>query len=167
LRTFEQRSLDSGPFFSGLMNAGLGMEVSMVQSFRDLQVWKKGMDLADSVYTATARFPREEVFGLAAQLRRAAVSIPSNIAEGRAVGGGRFLHHIRMAIGSEAEVETQIELAVRRSYISPAAGQTILNDAAEVRRMLHGLHRTLKARRLQVVGITVIAFLSYSAALIT
>jgi four helix bundle protein len=143
------------------------MEVSMVQSFRDLLVWKKAMNLADAVYTATARFPREEVFGLAAQLRRAAVSIPSNIAEGRAIGGGRFLHHIRIAIGSEAEVETQIELAVRRCYISSEVGQKILNDAAEVRRMLHGLHRTVKARRMQVVVVLVIAFLSYSAALLT
>jgi four helix bundle protein len=123
------------------------MEVSMVTSFRDLRVWQKAMDLADAVYTATAQFPRDEVFGLTSQVRRAAVSIASNIAEGRAIGGGRFLHHIRVAIGSEAEVETQIELAVRRSYISAQRAQAILEDAAEVRRMLHKMHRTLKARR--------------------
>jgi four helix bundle protein len=74
----------------------------MVESFRGLHVWKKAMDLADVVYTATAQFPREEIFGLAAQLRKCAVSIPSNIAEGRAIGGGRFLHHLRIALGSEA-----------------------------------------------------------------
>jgi len=92
----------------------------MVESFRDLQVWQKAMDLADAVYTITADFPRSEMFGLATQLRRAAISIPSNIAEGRAIGGGRFLYHLRIALGSEAELETQIELSVRRSFISAA-----------------------------------------------
>jgi four helix bundle protein len=119
----------------------------MVESFRDLHVWKKAMDLADVVYTATAQFPREEIFGLAAQLRKCAVSIPSNIAEGRAIGGGRFLHHLRIALGSEAELETQVELAVRRSFITKDRADAILNDAGEVRRMLHGMHRKLKARR--------------------
>ena len=117
----------------------------MVQSFRDLQVWQRAMDLADAVYTATAQFPRDEIFGLTSQMRRAAVSIASNIAEGRATGGGRFLHHIRIAIGSEAELETQIELALRRSYISSDLARAILDDAARVRRMLHGMHRALKA----------------------
>ena len=116
----------------------------MVESFRDLEVWQKSMDLADAVYTTTARFPREEMFGLASQLRRAAVSIPSNIAEGRAVGGGRYLHHIRLAIGSEAELETQIELAVRRSYVDKDKACVLLENAGRVRRMLHAMHRALK-----------------------
>jgi four helix bundle protein len=121
------------------------MEVSMVKSFRDLQVWQKAMDLADAVYTATAEFPRGEMFGLTSQLHRSAVSIPSNIAEGRAIGGGRFLHHVRIAIGSEAELQTQIELALRRSYISTERARVLLDDAAEVGQMLHGLLRGLKA----------------------
>src|SRR5687768_694980 len=143
------------------------MEVSMVKSFRELQVWQKAMDLADAVYSITSQFPREELFGLASQLRRTAVSIPSNIAEGRAVGGGRFLHHVRIAIGSEAELETQIELAVRRSYLTPAAARNILADASEVRRMLHAMHSGLKARQIgtRTAGITVLLILCYSAGL--
>jgi four helix bundle protein len=139
----------------------------MVQSFRDLRVWKKAMDLADAVYTATAQFPREEIFGLTSQLRKCAVSIPSNIAEGRANGGGRFLHHIRIAIGSEAELETQLELAVRRSYITQERAALIIDNAAEIRRMLHGMHRTLKARRSPAAGTTILLIAAYSTSLLT
>jgi len=140
------------------------MEVAMVKSFRDLQVWQKAMDLADAVYTATADYPRVEMFGLAAQVRRAAVSIPSNIAEGRAIGGGRFLYHLRIAIGSEAEVQTQIELATRRGYLTPAHGRVLLDNSAEVGRMLHGLLNALEARqaRIHTAGITALLVLGYS-----
>jgi four helix bundle protein len=143
------------------------VERSMIKSFRELQVWQKSMDLADRVYIATAKFPREELFGLSSQLRRAAVSIPSNIAEGRAIGAGRFLHHIRIAVGSEAELETQIELALRRSYINAEDARAIVDSAVEVRQMLHGLHRTLKARRISTAGATVLLLLAYSAMLLT
>ena len=85
------------------------------------------------------------MFGLRSQIRRAAVSIPSNIAEGRAIGGGRFLHHIRIALGSEAELQTQIELAVRRSYITTDGARALLDDAAEVGRMLHAMLNALEA----------------------
>src|SRR5688572_21326793 len=104
----------------------------MVKSFRDLHVWHKAMDLVDSLYTITAEFPRSEMFGLAAQIRRAAVSIPSNIAEGRAIGGGRFLHHIRIALGSEAELQTQVELSIRQKYLTEERARIILAEAAEV-----------------------------------
>lgn len=135
----------------------------MVKSFRDLQVWQKAMDLADAVHTATADFPRVEVFGLTAQIRRAVVSIPSNIAEGRAIGGGRFLQHIRIAIGSEAEVQTQLELAVRRSYIAPDRARVLFEDAAEVGRMLHGLLNSLEAKqeRTRTAGVTLLVIVGY------
>jgi four helix bundle protein len=137
----------------------------MVESFRDLQVWQKAMDLADAVYTITADFPRSEMFGLATQLRRAAISIPSNIAEGRAIGGGRFLYHLRIALGSEAELETQIELSVRRSFISAERARGILASAAEVARMLHGTHRALKARqaRLRTAGATAVLLMLHAS----
>jgi four helix bundle protein len=137
----------------------------MVESFRDLQVWQKAMDLADTVYTITAGFPRSEMFGLATQLRRAAVSIPSNIAEGRTIGGGRFLYHLRVALGSEAELETQIELSVRRSFISAERARGILSSAAEVARMLHGMHRALKARqaRLRAAGATAVLLILHAS----
>jgi four helix bundle protein len=144
------------------------MEVPMVKSFRDLQVWQKAMDLADAIYTVTAAFPRNEVFGLASQLRRAAVSIPSNVAEGRAIGGGRFLHHLRIAIGSEAEVQTQIELAARRSYITPEQARRLLDDASEVGRMLHGLLNSLEAARsrARITGMTLLLMAGYSVSLL-
>ena len=122
----------------------------MVKSFRDLQVWQKAMDLADAVYTVTADFPRSELFGLAAQIRRAVVSIPSNIAEGRAIGGGRFLYHLRVALGSEAELQTQIELSIRRGYIPEPRAREILESASEVGRMLNGLHNALKLKRARI-----------------
>ena len=136
----------------------------MLNSFRDLLVWQKAMDLADAVYSATADFPRHELFGLTAQLRRAAVSIPSNIAEGRAIGGGRYRHHVRIAIGSEAELQTQIELAVRRAYLPPERAKALLNDAAEVGRMMHGLLNALARRR--IAGLTTLMLLAYSASLL-
>ena len=136
----------------------------MATSFRDLLVWQKAMDLADAVYTATANFPRHELFGLTAQMRRAAVSIPSNIAEGRAIGGGRYRHHLRIAIGSEAELQTQIELAIRRAYIPLERARALLNDASEVGRMLHGLQNSLARRRL--AGLTALMLLTYSASLL-
>ena len=139
----------------------------MVKSFRDLHVWQKAMDLADGVYSATAGFPRDEIFGLRSQVRRAAVSIPSNIAEGRAAGGGRFLHHIRIALGSEAELQTQVELAVRRAYITPERARALLDNASEVGRMLHALRNGLEARQanIRTAGITVLWLLGFSAGL--
>jgi four helix bundle protein len=89
----------------------------MVKSFRDLDVWHLGLELAETVYRVTARFPKAELFGLSAQMRRAAVSIPSNIAEGRARNSSReFLHFLSISRGSLAELETQLELAIRLDY---------------------------------------------------
>jgi four helix bundle protein len=89
----------------------------MVKSFRDLDVWHLGVELAETVYRVTARFPKSELFALTSQMRRAAVSIPSNIAEGRARDSSReFLHFLAISRGSLAELETQIELAIRLDY---------------------------------------------------
>src|ERR1700677_3632442 len=89
----------------------------MVKSFRDLEVWQLGLDLVETVYRVTARFPKAELFALTSQMRRAAVSIPSNIAEGRARDSTReFLHFLAISRGSLAELETQLELAIRLDY---------------------------------------------------
>src|SRR5689334_3505862 len=90
----------------------------MVQSFRDLLVWQKGMDLAVLVYKISEKFPRSEMFGLSSQVRRAAVSIPSNVAEGKAIGGQNYPRHVKIALGSEAELQTQLELAKRLEMLS-------------------------------------------------
>jgi four helix bundle protein len=91
--------------------------VRMGNSFRDLDVWHLGVELAETVYRITARFPKAELFCLTAQMRRAAVSIPSNIAEGRARDSSReFLHFLSISRGSLAELDTQLELAIRLDY---------------------------------------------------
>ena len=81
---------------------------------KDLEVWKKSMDLVESIYTLTQRFPEAEKFGLTSQMRRSAVSIPSNIAEGAARKGDKeFLHFLPIALGSLSELETQYLIATR------------------------------------------------------
>ena len=115
----------------------------MIQSFRDLEVWRKGMDLAVRVYKTSEKLPRSEMFGLTSQLRRAAVSIPSNIAEGKAIGGKSYPRHLKIAMGSESELQTQLELARRLNLLADADADDLLNQACEVGRMLAGLFRSL------------------------
>src|SRR4029453_15442067 len=89
---------------------GVGMQT--ITSYRDLEAWQLGMDFAEAVYALTRTFPREELFGLTAQLRRAAVSIPSNVAEGHRHKTSNYRHYVTIALGSQAECETQLELAL-------------------------------------------------------
>jgi len=115
-----------------------------VQSYRDLDVWKQAMDLALEVYRASACFPPGERFGLASQVRRAAVSIPSNIAEGHARRSrAEFLHHLSIALGSAAELGTQIELAGRLAYLADDHRRVLDDRLAVIGRMIHGLRRSL------------------------
>ena len=89
----------------------------MAQNFRNLDVWHLGVELAETVYRVTARFPKSELFALSSQMRKAAISIPSNIAEGRARESSKeFLHFLSISRGSLAELETQLELAIRLDY---------------------------------------------------
>ncbi len=115
-----------------------------VRQYQDLIVWQKAMDLVVQVYEVSESFPRREMFGLTNQLRRAAVSIPSNIAEGQ----GRlttkdFLRHLSIARGSLQEVETQILIASRLKYIDEPASAELLGRAAETSRLMTGLSRSL------------------------
>jgi four helix bundle protein len=118
----------------------------MIQSFRDLTVWQKSMELAVRVYEVTEKFPPGEKFGLTAQLRRAATSIASNIAEGKAIGGLSYPRHLKIAHGSEAELQTQIELAQRLEFLGDAEANALLSQASEVGRMLVGLRRSLPTK---------------------
>ena len=123
-----------------------------VSSFRDLRVWRAAMDLVEGVYRLTQSFPREEAYGLVPQLRRAAVSVPSNIAEGQARDHLReYLHHLSMAQGSLAELETQLEIAGRLGYASTEPGEQLLSDTAGVAKQLRAL-RTALERRLAVAS---------------
>ena len=115
----------------------------MVKSFRDLTVWQKALALAEHVYLASENFPKSEAFGLTPQMRRAVVSIPSNIAEGKAISGRAYLKHLRIALGSEAELQTQIEIATRLKMLNQSDAERLLNETSEVGRMLIGLLRSL------------------------
>lgn len=119
----------------------------VMRGFEDLEVWRKGMDLVMQVYGLTKPFPSDERYGLTAQLRRAAVSIPSNIAEGRGRFGLRsFLDHLSVATGSLMELETQLRIAARLEYLKPEQARTLLEQLGEVRRLLAGLVRSLRTK---------------------
>ncbi|HYB95777.1 MAG TPA: four helix bundle protein [Vicinamibacterales bacterium] len=115
----------------------------MVDSYRDLEVWQVGMALVEQVYAMTEQLPPTEMYGLSAQLRRAVVSIPSNIAEGKAVGGQSYCRHLRIALGSQSELQTQLELARRLNMIGDADYARLMERSSQVGRMLAGLLRSL------------------------
>jgi four helix bundle protein len=113
--------------------------------FRDLEVWQRSMDLVQAVYSVTQAFPKSEVFGLASQMRRAAVSVPSNIAEGHGRLTPRsFVVFLGQARGSLYELETQIELAGKLGYSSVEDARRLLGEAHAVAQMLNGLLRKLR-----------------------
>src|SRR5438067_1213585 len=115
-----------------------------VKSYKDLILWQKAMDLVTIVYRNTLAFPKDEVYGLRQQLRRAAVSIPSNIAEGQCRSTTKdFLNFLAIARGSLAEVETQVLIAQRLAYLSEAQVAELLNLIDEVGRILSGLRNSL------------------------
>ena len=117
------------------------------RGFRDLTVWQKAMDLAANVYRVTKDFPAEERFGLTSQMRRAAVSIPSNIAEGHARNStGEFIQSLGYAKGSLAELETQAEIAERLQFISREQNCELKMEMQEVGRMLSGLLNSLRSK---------------------
>ncbi len=119
-----------------------------LKSYRDLEVWKKSIDWVELIYNVSNRFPRDEKFGLTSQIRRAAVSVPANIAEGAArTGTGEFLQFLSVASGSLAEVETFLILAERLGYLPEADRQVLETKADEISRMLGGLKRSLRSRR--------------------
>ena len=106
----------------------------MVQSYRDLVAWNKAMELVTEIYRVTKKFPKEELFGLMSQLRRAAVSIPSNIAEGKGrLSKGEFRQFLGNARGSLAEVETQILIAQNLSYLDEPETNRLLTDGGRSR----------------------------------
>jgi four helix bundle protein len=118
-----------------------------VKSYKDLEVWQKAMDLVVECYRATKEFPKSEVYGLASQLRRAAVSIPANIAEGHARKSSReFVQHLSIAYSSLAELETHVQIAQRLDYISADKTSSLLETTAEIGRMLNRLRQSIEKR---------------------
>jgi four helix bundle protein len=118
-----------------------------LQHYRQLVVWQKAMELVKAIYEVTERFPKHEVYGLTSQIRRAAVSVPSNIAEGQGRDSTKeFLHHLSMAYGSLMEVETQLLIAESLTYIDQADSAKILERTAETGRLINGLVRSLRQK---------------------
>jgi len=122
------------------------MDSAVIGNHRDLIVWQKALQLTVAIYRATAAFPRAEAFGLTAQLRKAAVSVPSNLAEGSARRtSADFLSFLHIARGSQAEVDTQLRLAIALGYLSDRTGTDLLAQSDEVGRLLtaviHGIRR--------------------------
>ena len=115
-----------------------------MKSHKDLLVWQKSMDMVTRIYSETKSWPKEELYGLISQIRRAAVSIPSNIAEGAGRSGRKeFSRFLPIAMGSLAEVETQIEIAERLGFMTDASG--LDKGLQEIRRMIVGLNKSLES----------------------
>ncbi|MFZ0813912.1 MAG: four helix bundle protein [Candidatus Sulfotelmatobacter sp.] len=112
----------------------------MGRPYKDLVAWQKSMDLVTATYRATAGFPKDELFGLTSQLRRAAVSIPSNIAEGQGrLSEKEFRYFLGQARGSLMEVETQLQIAENLGYLQKEQTRGLFHSCAEVGRILNGL----------------------------
>ncbi|MBK9313888.1 MAG: four helix bundle protein [Acidobacteria bacterium] len=123
-------------------------ELSRASSYRDLMVWQKGITLVKLVYRLTQSFPGEEKFGLVSQMRRAAVYIPSNIAEGQGRHTtGEFVQFISHAEGSAAELDTQLVIAVELGYCSLSEAGPAADLILELRKMLNALRRSLLKKR--------------------
>jgi four helix bundle protein len=120
------------------------MSKDSLKTHKDLEVWKRSLDLVEKVYAMTRSFPKEEVYGLSLQMRRAAVSVPSNIAEGAARGSHKeFIQFLYVALGSLEELETQFILACRVGFM---ADRSLPGMIDEIRKMLLGLLRFLKRK---------------------
>ncbi|HTL29666.1 MAG TPA: four helix bundle protein [Tepidisphaeraceae bacterium] len=116
----------------------------MPQNYQDLVVWQKSMDLVEMIYQITRGFPKDELYGLVSQMRRAALSIPCNIAEGQGRGGKvEFARFLRMAYGSLREIETQLLIAHRLTYTQLNTRDNALALTSEVGRLLNGLMNSL------------------------
>ena len=119
-----------------------------VRSYRDLVAWQKGMELVGEIYRISREFPKDEIFGLVSQIRRAAVSIPSNIAEGhQKLSRKEYLYFLGNARASLAEIETQILIAKDLDYLGEIEMNQILNLSAELGRVLNGLINSIRKKQ--------------------
>jgi four helix bundle protein len=141
--------------------------MSAIVSYRDLEAWQSGMELLLSVYDLAAKLPPVERFELASQMRRAGVSVPSNVAEGQAYGPSRrYLHHVRLALGSVGEFDTHLEAIRRIGYLTDQTVQRSVEHVGQTGRLLHGLERSLERRQLTITGLALAACLWIAQALL-
>lgn len=115
-----------------------------MNNFRELSVWKKAIDMVKEVYLITSRFPKEELCGLTNQIRRAAVSVPSNIAEGAGRNSGKeFVHFLSIALGSCYELETQFVISRELGFVTEQDLSVLENVFAEIQKMIRGLQKSI------------------------
>ena len=116
-----------------------------INSFRDLLVWQKSMDLAVRCYTTAQKLPKQDQMVLGYQIRKSSVSMPSNVAEGHSRRSTpHYVQHLWTAHASGAELETQLEIGARVEIVSPLEAQRLIDDAQEIGRMINGLVKSLK-----------------------
>lgn len=115
-----------------------------VRRYSDLVAWQRAIDLVEEVYQITKAFPKEEIYGLTGQLRRAAVSVPSNIAEGQSRSSREFVRYLSMGHGSLSEVETQMVIAGRLGYVEKKRLAAFTERTAEAGRLIHGLSKSIQ-----------------------
>jgi four helix bundle protein len=136
--------------------------MSEIRDHRDLEAWRVAMDAVEETYRVSADFPKTEIYGLSAQMRRAAVSVPSNIAEGQARKFRAAINHLSIAIGSIAELDTQPEVAVRLGYLTSDRAAALQRLIVSARRLAYGLRRakrlTLAASVAAPAGALLLAF---------
>lgn len=116
-----------------------------MKSFRELRIWQAAMDLVEKIYLLTRSFPKQETYGLTSQLQRAAVSIPSNIAEGHTREHLKeYLHHLSMAQASLAELETQLEIALRLKYLTAGQLKELMDYSSSLGKQMYSLRNALR-----------------------
>ena len=133
-----------------------------IRSYRDLEAWQVSMELALNVYGLAARLPPHERYEMAGQMRRAALSVPSNVAEGHGTRmPGRFKHHVRISLGSVAELGTCLELGHRLSYWDGSTVSKMEAELARTTQLLHGLQRSIRLdfATKAVMGLAVLTWL--------
>lgn len=116
-----------------------------MHNFKELKVWQRAMDLAELVYRAVGIFPKEEMYGLSSQIKRSAISIPSNISEGAGrATNNQFKYFLEIAMGSANELQSQIELSRRLKFISDVESESLSRETQEIYKMILGLYNKLK-----------------------
>lgn len=115
-----------------------------MHNFRELKIWQRSMNLAEQIYRLTLGFPRDEMFGLSHQLKKCAISVPSNISEGAGRGTNpQFKHFLEIAMGSCNEIQTQVELAFRFNYIKKEQADKLIDETFQVYKMILSFYNTL------------------------
>lgn len=118
-----------------------------MHNFKDLKVWQKAVDFAVKIYSVTRSYPNDEKFGLVSQMRRAGVSIPSNIAEGCAKTSSKsFVNSLEVSLGESFELETQLIISERVGILDPEIAKKMETDLSEVQRMIMGLKTSIEAK---------------------